>query len=97
MRWAPDVSSATIWTLPATALSPSKIVRLEDGKLWISFFDSSQLGRFDEKSGTLDLFNLLSGEPYDIHNYRGLVAYTDERARWASWIPRSRSPRRRPC
>ena len=78
VSWAPDVSSATIWTLPATSLSPSKIVRLEDGKLWISFFDSSQLGRFDEKSGTLDLFNLLSGEPYDIHNYRGLVAYTDE-------------------
>jgi len=78
VSWPPDVSSATIWTLPAASLSPSKIVRLEDGKLWISFFDSSQLGRFDEKTGTLDVFTLLSGEPYDIHNYRGLVAYTDE-------------------
>jgi hypothetical protein len=78
VSWPPDVSTATIWTLPDTVLSPSKIVRLEDGKLWISFFDTAQLGRFDEKTGTLDVFTLLSGTPYDIHNYRGLVAYTDE-------------------
>ena len=78
VSWPPDVSTATIWTLPDTSLSPSKIVRLEDGKLWISFFYSAQLGRFDEKTGTLDVFPLLSGSPYDIHNYRGLVAYTDE-------------------
>ena len=78
VSWPPDVSAATIWTIPSTSLSPSKIVRLEDGKLWISFFDSSELGRFDEKTGTLDVFSLLTSEPYDIQNYRGLVAFTDE-------------------
>ena len=78
VSWPPDVSTATIWSLPAASFSPSKIVRLEDGKLWISFYNSAEIGRFDDATGTLDIFTLLSGAPYDIHNYRGLVAYTDE-------------------
>ena len=78
IRWAPDVSTATTWTLPATSLSPSKIVRLADGKLWISFYNSAELGRFDDATGTLDIFTLdPAASPYDIHNYRGLVIYSD--------------------
>jgi hypothetical protein len=78
VRWSADVSSATVWTLPFETASPSKIVRLADGKLWISFFSSSQLGRFDDATGTLDIFALQPGAlPYDIHNYRGLVIYSD--------------------
>ncbi|HSB36841.1 MAG TPA: hypothetical protein VLH41_08175, partial [Thermoanaerobaculia bacterium] len=79
VRWASDVSTARVWTLPATALSPSKIARLADGKLWISFYASGALGRFDEATGTLDVFTLAPGAfPYDIHNYRGLVIYSDQ-------------------
>ncbi|MGE5716766.1 MAG: hypothetical protein ACM369_08970 [Acidobacteriota bacterium] len=78
VRWAPDLSKATIWHLPNTTDSPTKIVRLADGKLWISFYNSAQLGRFDDATGTLDVFTLsLSTFPYDIHNYRGLVLYSD--------------------
>jgi streptogramin lyase len=80
VRWAPDVSTATIWTLPATSFSPSKIVRLTDGKIWISFYNSAELGRFDDATGTLDIFTLgAAALPYDIHNYRGLVIYTNQR------------------
>ena len=62
----------------STSFSPSKIVRLADGKLWISFFDSAQLGRFDDATGTLDIFTLdPDRQPFDIHNYRGLVVYSD--------------------
>ncbi len=79
VHWAPDVSTARIWTLPSTTLSPSKIVRLADGKLWITFYASGQLGRFDDATGTLDVFTLPSGSfPYDIHNYKGLVVYSDQ-------------------
>ena len=78
VRWAPDLSTARVWTVPTTSLSPSKIVRLADGKLWISFFNSSELGRFDDQTGTLDIFTLNAGAfPYDIQNYRGLVIYSD--------------------
>jgi len=78
VRWAPDLSTARVWTIPTTSLSPSKIVRLADGKLWISFFNSSELGRFDDQTGTLDIFTLNAGAfPYDIQNYRGLVIYSD--------------------
>jgi hypothetical protein len=78
VRWAPDLSTARVWTVPTTSLSPSKIVRLADGKLWISFFSSSELGRFDDQTGTLDIFTLdTAASPYDIHNYRGLVIYSD--------------------
>jgi len=78
VRWAPDMSTARLWTIPTTSISPSKIVRLADGKLWISFFDSAELGRFDDQTGTLDIFTL-SGttSPFDIHDYRGLVVYSD--------------------
>jgi streptogramin lyase len=79
VRWASDVPAATIWTLPDTSLAPSKIVRLADGKLWISFYHSAELGRFDDATGTLDIFTLGPGVfPYDIHNYRGLVLYSDQ-------------------
>jgi streptogramin lyase len=78
VRWAPDLSTARIWTVPITSLSPSKIVRLSDGKLWISFHDSAELGRFDDQTGTLDLFALdPTALPFDLHNYRGLVLYSD--------------------
>ncbi len=77
-RWAPDMSTATVWTLPSTVNAPSKIVRLS-GKLWISFYYSSQLGRFDETTGQLDLFTTgTSTNPYDIHEYRGLILYSDQ-------------------
>ncbi len=79
VRWSPDLSKATAWALPVETASPSKIVRLADGKLWISFFSSSQLGRFDDATGTLDIFALNPGTfPYDLHNYRGLVIYSGE-------------------
>jgi streptogramin lyase len=78
VRWAPDLSTARVWTVPATSLSPSKIVRLADGKLWISFHNSSELGRFDDQTGTLDIFTLFTAaSPFDIQNYRGLVLYSD--------------------
>ena len=78
VRWAPDLSTARFWTLPVTSLSPSKIVRLADGKLWISFFNSGELGRFDDVTGTLDIFKVNpAGSPFDMHNYRGLVLYSD--------------------
>jgi hypothetical protein len=79
VRWPGDLSTATIWTLPSTSVSPSKIVRLADGKLWISFYGAGQLGRFDETTGTLDIFTLDAGAiPSDMHNYRGLVVYSDQ-------------------
>jgi hypothetical protein len=78
VRWAPDMSTARLWTLPVASLSPSKIVRLGDGKLWISFFGTAELGRFDDQTGTLDIFTLTgTTSPFDIHNYRGLVLYSD--------------------
>ena len=78
VRWAPDLSTARVWTIPITSLSPSKIVRLADGKLWISFHNSAELGRFDDQTGTLDIFTLdPAASPFDIHNYRGLVIYSD--------------------
>ncbi|MGZ6987703.1 MAG: Vgb family protein, partial [Thermoanaerobaculia bacterium] len=79
VRWPGDLSTATIWTLPSTSVSASKVVRLADGKLWISFYGSSELGRFDETTGTLDIFSLdLGATPFDLHNYRGLVVYSDQ-------------------
>ena len=91
VRWAPDVSTATIWRIPSTSFSPSKIVRLEDGKLWISFYHSAQLGRFDDATGTLDIFTLNQGVfPYDIQNYRGLVAYSDQ-AGYAGFLDPAKS------
>jgi streptogramin lyase len=78
VRWAPDLSTARVWTLPATSFSPSKIVRLADGKLWISFFHSGEIGRFDDQTGTLDVFTLNAGAfPFDLRSYRGLVLYSD--------------------
>jgi streptogramin lyase len=78
VRWSQDLSKATLWTLPIETTSPSKIVRFADGKLWISFFGSAQLGRFDDTTGTLDIFAVPGAFPYDIHNYKGLVIYTDQ-------------------
>ncbi len=78
VKWSPDLSTARLWTLPIDTISPSKIVRLADGKLWISFYASAMLGRFDDQTGTLDIFNLdPSSLPYDLHDYRGLVLYSD--------------------
>ncbi len=78
VRWAPDLSTARVWTIPDTSFSPSKIVRLADGKLWISFFGSAELGRFDDATGILDIFALDSSNlPFDLRSYRGLVLYSD--------------------
>ncbi|MEO8585808.1 MAG: hypothetical protein ABI584_06585 [Acidobacteriota bacterium] len=78
VRWSLDLSTARVWTIPVTSLSPSKIVRLADGKLWISFFSSAQLGRFDDQTGTLDIFSIdANASPFDIHDYRGRILYSD--------------------
>ncbi len=81
VHWAPDMSTARVWLLPGDGpapSAPSKIVRL-GGKIWISFYFSSQIGRFDETTGQLDVFRTGDGtNPYDMHEYRGRILYSDQ-------------------
>ena len=78
VHFAPDMSTARVWSLPVDVSSPSKIVRL-GGKLWISFYFSSQIGRFDETTGQIDVFSTGAGtNPYDLHEYRGRILYSDQ-------------------
>ncbi|MEO8056045.1 MAG: hypothetical protein ABI768_12885, partial [Acidobacteriota bacterium] len=79
-HWAPDMSTARVWPLPLDIYvsAPSKIVRL-GGKLWISMYFSSQIARFDETTGQIDFFDTGAGtNPYDLHEYRGRILYSDQ-------------------
>ncbi len=87
VRYAPDGVTATRWTIPSTPptadtiapLAPSKIIRGPDGGLWISFWASGQLGRFDETTGELKVWDLAVGSfPYDIVPYRGRILYGEQ-------------------
>ena len=78
VHFATNMSTARVWTLPVEVNAPSKIARI-DGKLWITFFFSSNLGRFDETTGQLDVFSTGVGtNPYDLHAYRGRILYSDQ-------------------
>lgn len=87
VRYTPDGVTATRWSIPTTPpttdtvapLSPSQIVRMPDGGLWISFWGSGQLGRFDEKTGELKVWDLATGSfPYAIVPYRGRILYGEQ-------------------
>jgi virginiamycin B lyase len=87
VRYTPDGAAATRWSIPTTppttdtiaSTLPSKIIRTPDGGLWISFWGSGQLGRFDEKTGELKVWDLAAGSyPYDILPYRGRILYGEQ-------------------
>jgi hypothetical protein len=87
VRYPPDGSKATRWSIPTTGATvdvlpphtPSKIVRMPDGGLWISFWGSGHLGRFDEKTGELKVYKMAGGSyPYDLVPYRGRILYTEQ-------------------
>jgi streptogramin lyase len=87
VRYTPDGVTATRWNVPTTAASdttavptlPSKMVRAPDGALWIGFWGSGQLGRFDEDTGELSVWDLAPGSyPYDLVPYRGRILYGEQ-------------------
>jgi virginiamycin B lyase len=82
LKFSPDGASATRWNLPVDLFyAPSKIVRMEDGLLWISFWGSGQLGRFDDETNELAIFDLPAGSrPYDLQPYRGRILYSEQAA-----------------
>lgn len=80
LRFSADGSTYTRWDLPTDFYyAPSKIKRMPDGGLWISFWGSGQLGRFDDSTGELKVFNLdLGSHPYDLEPYRGRILFGEQ-------------------
>ncbi len=82
VRYAPDGTSYTRWNLPTDLYyQPSKIVRMPDGGLWISFWGAGLLGRFDDTTNELRFYALPTGAlPYDLKPYRGRILYSGQAA-----------------
>ncbi len=80
VKFSPDGSTFTRWDLPTDLYyAPTKIKRMPDGALWISFWGSGQLGRFDDSAGVLQLFDLDAGaHPYDLQPYRGRILFGEQ-------------------
>jgi len=80
LRFSADGTSVTRWNLPTNLYYiPSKIRRMPDDGLWISFWGSGQLGRFDDKTNELRIYDLPSGSsPYDLQPYRGRILYSEQ-------------------
>ncbi len=82
LKYAPDGTSYTRWNLPTDLYyQPSKIVRMPDGGLWISFWGAGLLGRFDDTTNELRFYALPTGAlPYDLKPYRGRILYSGQAA-----------------
>lgn len=79
LRYTPDASKVTRWTLPNIYVLPSKVVRGPDDKLWFSFYGSGQLARFDPATNELRTYDLVPGSlPYDLKIYRGRILYSEQ-------------------
>ncbi len=80
VKFSPDGSTYTRWDLPTDYYyAPSVIKRMPDGGLWISFWGSGQLGRFDDSTGELKVFDLdLGSHPYDLQPYRGRILFGEQ-------------------
>lgn len=80
VKFSADGSTYSRWDLPTDYYYvPSKIRRMPDGGLWISFWGSGQLGRFDDSTGELKIFNLEVGShPYDLQPYRGRILFGEQ-------------------
>ena len=80
LKFSADGASVTRWNLPADLYYvPSKIRRMPDDGLWISFWGTGQLGRFDDKTNELRLYDLpLNSRPYDLQPYRGRILFSDQ-------------------
>lgn len=82
VRYSADGTSQTRWSLPVDVYyAPSKIVRMPDGGLWISFWGAGLLGRFDDATNQLAFYALQAGAlPYDLKPYRGRILYSGQSA-----------------
>ena len=80
LRFSADGALVTRWDLPVDLnYVPSKIRRMPDGGLWISFWGSGQLGRLDETTNQLQIFDLPgTSRPYDLQPYRGRILYSEQ-------------------
>ena len=80
LHFSADGASVTRWDLPTDVLYvPSKIRRMPDGGLWISFWGSGQLGRFDDQTNELRIYDLpATSRPYDLQPYRGRILYSEQ-------------------
>ena len=79
LRFAPDGSTATRWTLPDLYSQPSKIIRGPDGAIWISLYNAAQLARFDPATAELRTFSVgVFVLPFDMKVYKDRIAYTEQ-------------------
>ena len=80
LKFSADGSMYTRWDLPTDVYyAPTKIKRMPDGGLWISFWGSGQLGRFDDVTGELKIYDLdVGSHPYDLQPYRGRILFGEQ-------------------
>ncbi|MEO6325187.1 MAG: hypothetical protein ABIT01_01585 [Thermoanaerobaculia bacterium] len=81
VRFSRDGTSATRWALPSRSAVPSKIIRGFDGALWIGFYNTGQLARFDPLLNEIKIYQLSFGSaPFDLVNYKNRILYSEQRS-----------------
>lgn len=79
LRFAADGSKVTRWPLPDVYSQPSKIIRGPDGAIWISFYGSAQLARFDPATAELKTYTVgIFVLPFDLKVYKDRIVYTEQ-------------------
>ncbi|MBL8114231.1 MAG: hypothetical protein JNK60_15225 [Acidobacteria bacterium] len=89
VHYSTDASKATLYALPnydgcpegsTCSPQPSRIIRDTAGKLWISFYLTGELARFDPATKELKVYKLAANAlPYDLLLYRDRIMYSDQR------------------